>query len=186
MSHRDTKIAIFADYHETKAAVRKLAAANFDVTNLSVVGKRCPSEEKIGGFYDLGGRVTFWGARGAFWGDLWGVFAGGVSLTIPMVGPVMVLGYLAAALVAAVEDALPAGGLGALGAALYSVGTPKDCLSQYEQAVKCDGFLVMARGSDDELASAKRMLETIHPLLLDRYQGVKPRKPAGHAAAMPA
>ncbi len=185
MPHRDAEIAIFADYHETGAAVRRLAAGGLAMTNLSVVGKRYHSEEKIIGFYDAGGRITFWGARGAFWGDLWGLFAGGVSLTIPVTGPVMVLGYLAAVIVSALEGAIPVSGLAALGAALYRVGTPKDYLLQYEQAVKCDGFLVMARGSDDELARAKRILETIHPLLLDRYEGVKPRRPADRAAPAP-
>lgn len=67
-------------------------------------------------------------------------------MAIPVVGHVIVLGYLAAVAVCAVESAVLVGGLSALGAALYSIGVPKDSVIQYEAAVKADGFLVLAHG----------------------------------------
>jgi hypothetical protein len=48
-------------------------------------------------------------------GALWSLFFGSVFLTIPVVGPVMVLGHSAAMVVATVEGAIPIGGLSALG-----------------------------------------------------------------------
>jgi uncharacterized membrane protein len=63
--------------------------------NLSIVGKGYHTEEKVVGFYTAGDRVKFWGKRGAFWGGLWGLFFGGLFLSIPVVGDVVVLGYLA-------------------------------------------------------------------------------------------
>jgi hypothetical protein len=183
MPRQGAVIAIFADHHEADAAVKKLANGGFALTNLSIVGKGYHTKEKVVGFYNTGGRIKFWGMRGAFWGGLWGLFVGGVSLTLPVIGPVLVLGYLAAVIVAAVDGALLVGGLSCLGAALYSLGTPRDSVLQYELAVKADGFLVMARGTDAELARAETILETIHPVLIDRHEGVKAPKPIEHAAS---
>ena len=50
-----------------------------------------------------------------------------------------------------IENAIVVGGLSALGAALYSLGIPKDSVLAYETAIKADDFLVMARGSADEM-----------------------------------
>ena len=48
--------------------------------NLSVVGKRYHTGDKVVGFCDLGDRVWFWGTRGAFWG-LRSLFPGGLFMT---------------------------------------------------------------------------------------------------------
>jgi hypothetical protein len=42
-------------------------------------------------------------------------------MSIPVVGHVVVLGYLAATVISAIETAVMVGGLSALGAALYSI-----------------------------------------------------------------
>jgi hypothetical protein len=60
---------------------------------------------------------------------------------------VIVLGYLAATVISAVEGAVVVGGMSAVGAALYSIGVPKDSVIQYEADVKTDKFLVMAHGT---------------------------------------
>lgn len=74
----DAVVAVFPDHPEADAAVKKLAAAGFDVKQLSVVGKGYHTEEKVVGFYNIGDRVKFWGTRGAFWGGMWGLFFGGL------------------------------------------------------------------------------------------------------------
>ena len=71
---------------------------------------------------------------------------------------------------AGVENAIVVGGLSALGAALYSVGIPKDSVLAYETAVKADDFLVMARGSTEEMARAKTILAATDPSRLDMHE----------------
>src|SRR5579862_5937508 len=134
MLQNESVIAVFSDHQEADAAVKKLAHGGVAIENLSVIGKGYHSEEKVVGFYNAGDRIKFWGKRGAFWGGLWGWLLGGVFLTIPVVGHVMVLGYLAAAVISAVQSAVVVGGLSALGAALYSIGIPKDSVVNYEAA----------------------------------------------------
>ena len=174
MQNSDTIVAVFDDHIAADAAVKKLAAAHFEMKNLSVVGKGYHTEEKVIGFYNLGDRVKFWGTRGAIWGGLWGLFLGGLFMTVPVVGHVIVLGYLAAVAVTAVESAIMAGGLTALGAALYSIGIPKDSVLQYEAAIKADDFLVMAHGSAEEISRAKTILGTANPCHIGVHEGKTP------------
>jgi hypothetical protein len=97
-------------------------------------------------------------------------------MTIPFVGHVVILGYLATVMLAGIENAIVVGGLSALGAALYSLGIPKDSVLAYETAIKADDFLVMARGSAEEMARAKTILATTNPSRLDVHEGLDAAK----------
>jgi hypothetical protein len=171
MPNSDTAIAVFDDHTAAEVAVKKLTEAGFDMKKLSIVGKGFHTEEKVTGFYNTGDRMTFWGTRGAFWGSLWGLLFGGVVLTLPLTGPVIVVGYLTASLIAMVEGAVIMGGLSALGGALASIGIPKDSVIKYEAAIKADGFLVMAHGSADEVARAKAIMATANASQTDVHAG---------------
>jgi hypothetical protein len=178
----DSVVAVFGDHVSAEAAIKKLAASGFELKNLSVVGKGYHTDEKVIGFYNAGDRIEFWGKRGAFWGGFWGLFFGGLFMTIPVVGHVVVLGYLAAMVVSGIENAVVFGGLSALGAALYSAGIPKDSVIAYETAVKADDFVVMARGSAEEMARAKAILSAADPKRLDMHADVKEAKTGDQAA----
>ena len=105
MEKTDTVIAVFADHNAAETAVKKLTAAGFEMKNLSIVGKGYHTDEKVVGFYNAGDRIKFWGTRGALWGGLWGMFFGGLFLSIPVVGHVVVLGYLASMAIYGIENA---------------------------------------------------------------------------------
>jgi len=170
MKTSDIAIAVFGDHQSADAAITALGEAGFEMKNLSVVGQGYHTEEKVVGFYNIGDRVTFWGSRGAFWGGLWGLFVGGVFVTTPIVGPLVVLGSLAATIVMGLESAAVVGGLGVLGAALFSVGTPKDSIIRYEEAIKADKFLVMAHGSAEEITRAKTILAKAQALSVTSHK----------------
>jgi uncharacterized membrane protein len=178
MLKSETLVAVFAEHPSAETAVKKLAAGGFDIKDLSLVGKGYHTDEKVVGFYNIGDRVKFWGSRGAFWGGFWGLFFGGLFLTVPLFGHVVVLGYIANVLISCVESAALVGGLSAIGAALYSIGIPKDSILQYETDVKADRFLVMAHGTPEEILRAKDILRSINPERLDVHPLVEPAKPA--------
>ena len=111
-----------------------------------------------------------------------------MMLTMPVIGPVVVLGHLAAMVLAAVQGAVVVGGLGALGAALYSIGLPKDSVIQYEAALKSNGFLIVAHGPAEEMARATEILKAANPSSFDLHEDVKDqaapaRAHSGHHAA---
>ena len=80
-------------------------------------------------------------------------------------------------------DALVVGGVAALAAALYSIGVPKDSVIQYESALKADSFLVMARGTKEEIARAKTILGATNPSQLDIHRDADVVAPTVPAAA---
>jgi hypothetical protein len=172
VEQHDAVIAVFKHHQDAEDAVRKIADSGFDMKHLSIVGQGFHSEEKVVGFYNIGDRIKFWGKHGALWGGIWSLFVGGIFLTIPVIGPVMVVGHLAAMVLAAVEGAVLIGGLSALGAALFSIGIPKDSVIQYEEAVKTDGFLVVGHGAVDEIARVKAILESSNPTRIDLHENV--------------
>jgi len=178
MERNDSVIAVFAEHSAAETAIKKLIAAGFEMKNLSVVGKGYHTDEKVVGFYNSGDRIKFWGTRGAFWGGFWGLFLGGLFISVPAVGQVVVLGYLASIAIAAIENAVLVGGVSALAAALYSIGVPKDSVIQYETALKADSFLVMAHGTAEEVARAKAILGTVKPSRIDVHTGVAAAEPA--------
>jgi hypothetical protein len=62
-------------------------------------------------------------------------------------------------IVAGIEGAVVVGGVGALGAGLFSIGIPKDSVIKYETAVKTDKFLLVVHGTKDAVARAKDIIE---------------------------
>jgi hypothetical protein len=182
MTELNAVIAVFDDHHAAEVAVKKLADAGIDIKRLSVVGKGFHTDEHVVGFYNAGDRIKFWGKRGAFWGGLWGWLFGGIFMFIPVVGHVVMIGYFAVAALAAIEGAVVVGGASALGAALYSIGIPKDSAIAYESAVKADGFLVMAHGSAEEVDRARKALEPLRPSRIDVHEGSAAVKSAEHVA----
>ncbi len=160
MNDKNSCVGIFNTHEEAEQAIKDLGKAGFDMKKLSIVGKGYHSEEDAIGYYNTGDRVKFWGKQGAFWGGLWGILLGSAFFWVPGVGPLAVGGPLVAAIVGGLEGAALTGGLTALGAALYSIGIPKDSIVKYETALKADKFLVIVHGTKDEVARAADILGT--------------------------
>jgi hypothetical protein len=144
--------------------VKELQRSGIDMKKLSIVGKDYHTEEQVVGYYNTGDRMKYWGKLGAFWGGLWGMLFGAAFFAIPGLGPVLVAGPLVAWIVGALEGAVVVGGMGALGAGLYSIGIPKDSVVKYETAIKSDKFIVLAHGTADEVARAKDIMQATHPV----------------------
>ena len=155
----DAAVAVFSNHAAAEKAVKELDRDGFDLKKLSIVGKDFQTEEQVVGFYNTGDRVKYWGKLGAFWGGLWGLLFGAAFFWIPGIGLVAFGGPIVAMIVGALENAIVVGGLSALGAALYSVGIPKDSVLDYEEQVKAGKFLLVLHGTTVEVTRAKELLE---------------------------
>jgi hypothetical protein len=171
MDKKNSVVAIFGSHTEAEAAVKEIQKSGFELKQLSIVGKDYHTEEHVVGYYNTGDRVRYWGKLGAFWGGLWGFLFGSAFFWIPGIGPLVVAGPLVSWIVGALEGATIYGGLNALGAALYSIGIPKDSILNYETALKADKFLVIAHGTAAEVQSAKSVLEQTRPSALAEHHG---------------
>ena len=170
MSEENVVVAVFSSHDQADSAVRALGHADFPLEQLTIVGKGYHSDEKVIGFYNAGDRIILWGKNGAFWGGLWGLFVGGLFMTIPVIGPVVVLGHLGAMLLGAAGGAVLVGGVSALAGALVGIGIPEDSVVRYEEAVKADKFLVLAHGSPEQVERAKSVLQSVSPTELDTHE----------------
>ncbi len=170
MTMNDVTIGIFSDQISAEEAIKKLVSGGFGIKEISIAGKGFRGEEKVVGFHNVGERIVFWGNRGAFWSGLWSLFSGGVFLTLPVIGHVVFLGYLASAVVAAVDGSKFYGISSPFGAALFSFGVNRNCVVEYEAVLKSDGFLVFAHGSKVELDKAEAILARLNPLQLETHE----------------
>lgn len=89
-----------------------------------------------------------------------GVLFGSAMMFIPVVGHVIVLGPLAAALFGGLQGAVLVGGISALAGGLIAVGIPKDSVLRYETALKADKFMLVVHGDAQEIRRAHELLKT--------------------------
>jgi len=157
-------VAIYGTHSQAEEAVKELQKSGFDMKKMSIVGKDYHTDEQVVGYYNAGDRMKYWGKQGAFWGGLWGWLFGAAFFAIPGIGPVLVAGPLVAWIVGALEGAVVVGGLSAIGAGLYSIGIPKNSVVEYEAALKSDKYILLAHGTANEVAKAKDILQTTHPV----------------------
>ncbi|MGA9810758.1 MAG: general stress protein, partial [Candidatus Sulfotelmatobacter sp.] len=162
-------VAVYRTHTEADQAVKELQRGGVDMHKLSIVGKGYHTDEQVVGYYNTGDRMKYWGKVGAFWGGFWGLLFGSALFVIPGLGPILAAGPVVAWIVAGLESAVAVGGLGVLGAGLYSIGIPKDSIVKYETALKTDQFVLIAHGTAAEVARAKDIIETTHPAQLDLH-----------------
>ena len=104
---------------------------------------------------------------GAWVGGIFGLLAGAAFLWVPGVGPLIVAGSLASALLGGLEGAVAgAATTGVLGW-LFSLGIGKEHILKYEESVKAGKYLVIAHGSADDVTKAKQILAGTNPAELN-------------------
>ena len=156
--HEHSVVAVFNAHIEAEEAVKNLQKAGFDMKKLSIIGKDYHAEEHIVGYYNTGDRIGYWGKLGAFWGGFWGLLFGSAFFMVPGIGPIVVGGPLVGWIIGALEGAVVVGGISAVGAALYSIGIPKDSILKYETSLKSNKFLVIVHGTTGEIGQARDIL----------------------------
>lgn len=158
MNHNHVMSALYDTHAQAEHAVEALQANGYDMKQLSIVGQESHTEEKVLGYYNTGDRMLKWGGNGAFWGSMWGMLMGSAFILIPGVGPLLLAGPLVGMLIGALEGAVLVGGVSALGAALASIGIPENSVLDYETEIKSGKFLLVAHGTNTEVARAREIL----------------------------
>lgn len=161
MNTDNTVVAVFDTHIQAEQAVKDLQSSGFDMQRLSIIGKGYHTEEKPLGFYTTGDRVKTWGGMGAFWGGLWGMLIGAAFFWLPGIGPIAAAGPFVHTLVTALEGAAVVGGFSALGAALVSLGVPKEAVLKYERELRADKYLVIANGDTAAVQQAREIMARV-------------------------
>jgi hypothetical protein len=173
-----TVVAVFESLDEATEAIKRLGDEGFPVDRISIVGQGLESEVRVHGFVTTGD-VAKSGARfGAVFGGLFGLLAGAAFLAIPGVGPLIILGPLAGAVVGAAEGAAATGIVGAV----LGYFLEKDRIPKYSQHLKAGRYLVLVHGSQEEAARAQEILRSAGSSEVSQHD----RADSAAAAANPA
>jgi len=167
-------VAIYPSHVGAEDAIKELQQSGFDMKKLSIVGRDYHTDENVVGYYNTGDRMKVWGKTGAFWGGLWGLLFGSAFFWIPGLGPLFAAGPVVSWIIGALEVAVVAGGLSVIGAALVSLGIPKDSIVQYETAIKVGKYALIVHGTMDETTRAKEILSRTNPETLDHHSVIEP------------
>ncbi len=160
MTKTDIAVAVYNFHTQAEDAVKALQRAGFDMKKISIIGKDYETDEHVVGFLNAGDRAKVLGKWGAFWGGLMGMLFGSALMFVPVVGHVIVLGPLAAALFGGLQGAVIVGGISALAGALIGIGIPKDSVLRYETALKANKFLLVVHGDAQAIKRAHELLKT--------------------------
>jgi hypothetical protein len=155
-------VAVYQTQTEAETGVRSLQESGFDLNALSVVGREHESGEHVIGCYSTGGRMKYWGARGAFWNDIWKYLTDAATFVVPGIGRILVAGPLTGWMVDALNNA-EVEDLSALGAGLYEISVPKPSIRRYESAIRMHKLLLIAHGPAHEVLKAKELLRGSRP-----------------------
>lgn len=151
-------VALYDTHEQAEHAIKELQQASVDIKSLSIAARDTHTDEHVVGYYNAGDRMKYWGKMGAFWGGFWGLLFGSAAFAIPGLGPVLVAGPLVAWIIGGLEGAVVVGGVSAVGAALVSIGIPKDSVLKYEVALKADKYLLIVHGTQAEVARARDVI----------------------------
>ena len=169
----DIAVAVYELHTQAEGAVKSLQRAGFDMKKISIIGRDYQTEEHVVGYLNAGDRARIYGKTGAFWGGLMGVLFGSAMMFIPVVGHVIVLGPLAAALFGGLQGAALVGGISALAGALMAVGIPRDSVLRYETALKAGKFMLVVHGDAREIRRAHELLQASGLSSFDHHRNLE-------------
>jgi hypothetical protein len=181
MIKTDIAVAVYDRHTQAETAVKALQRAGFDMRKISIIGRDYHTDQHVVGFLNAGDRAKVFGRFGAFWGGLMGVLFGSAMMFVPVVGHVIVLGPLAAALFGGLQGAVLVGGASALVGALMAVGIPKDSVLRYETALKADKFMLVVHGDAQEINRAHELLTTSGLFSFDHHRVLEEARLPAHS-----
>jgi hypothetical protein len=159
VSDKDAVVAILESHRRADDTICQIQKCGFDMTQLSIIGMDHHPDENEMGWYSTGERMKHRGKPGVLWGGFWGMLFGSAFICLPGIGLAFVAGPIAVWIVSALESAAVLGGRGALGAALLSVGVPKNNIPQFVTEVINGKLLLVAQGTSKEVQRAKDVLD---------------------------
>jgi hypothetical protein len=158
MSQDSSVIGVYKNIDQADEAVQKLSQGGFPIQHVSVITQNLGSERKVHGFVTSCDVAKSSARTGAWVGGIFGALVGAAFIWVPGVGPMIVAGSLAAALLGGVEGAVAgAAGAGVLGW-LASLGIAKQHIVKYEETLRAGKVLVIAHGTPDEIKKAQTLL----------------------------
>ena len=158
-------VGVFSSRQETEQALNHLNRSGFPMDKVSVIARDADRQDDIAGV-DVSDRVGNKADEGAASGALTGGTLGGVTgllvgvgaLAIPGLGPVLLAGEVATAIATTLAGTAIGAAAGGLLGALIGLGIPEERAKVYSDRVSKGDYLVIIKGSDNDIATAETTL----------------------------
>jgi len=157
MKDKDITIGVFANHEEAIKAIKALQSEDFDIENISLVGKGTIVEDHVHA-YTGEDAIKASASTGAVLGSTLGLMTGLGVLAIPGLGALFLAGAVTGA-VAGFSIGTATGGLVGIFAAM---GVGKEGALRYEKHLKEGKYLVALHGTKAEAEKAKGLIAK-HP-----------------------
>jgi outer membrane lipoprotein SlyB len=147
-------IGVYESLQDAQRAVEWLLREGVPVEDVSIVAN-LENEATVHGFVSAGEAAKEGAGRGAVVGGLFGLLAGTAFFFVPGVGPLVVVGPLASALIGAGEGALTGGIFGAILGKIME----KQRIPRYEEHVRNGNYLVVVRSDPETLERIREAVQ---------------------------
>lgn len=162
-SHRRA-IGTFSSRQDAEYALAQLRDSGFPMEQVSVVARNthtdaiagAPVSDHIGN--QAGEGATAGAVTGGAVGGLTGLLVGLGAVTIPGLGPILVGGAAATALVATLSGGAMGAAAGGLIGALLGIGIPEDRARIYSDRITQGDYLILVEGSQTDISQAESIL----------------------------
>ncbi|MEG3439946.1 general stress protein [Pannus brasiliensis CCIBt3594] len=162
-------VGTFSSRADAESAIHALRSAGFPLERVSVIARDANRSGNIAGV-DARESVENRAGEGAATGAVAGGALGGITgllvglgaLAIPGIGPVVVAGAEATVLATTLAGGAIGAAAGGLVGSLIGLGIPEDRARFYSDRVAAGDYLVMVRGTEEEIRRAEAILNRGH------------------------
>ncbi|GAB4243124.1 MAG: hypothetical protein Kow0049_32600 [Stanieria sp.] len=176
---RKRGVGLFSDRRQVELAVSKLKNSGFPMEQVAIVVRNAQGEQEIHGIdvQDYRGNHTQEGAvtgilTGGVIGSITGLLIGLGVLAIPGIGPILLAGTEATALITALAGGTIGGVTGGLVGALIGLGIPETRVKIYRDGILKGDYLIIIDGTESQLIEAQHILEHYDIDEWSIYEGV--------------
>ncbi|MBY0525648.1 MAG: permease [Gemmataceae bacterium] len=152
-------VAVYPTMAKAEAAVEALSAGGFPIDKVSIIAQNLQSEKVVHGFVTAKDTSKAGAQAGAWLGGIFGLLAGAAFVWVPGIGPLIVAGPLAAALLGGLEGALGGAALGGVLGGIAGIGISQEHILKYEERVRGGKYLLVAHGEPADVAKAHGILK---------------------------
>ncbi|MGQ4650497.1 general stress protein [Lyngbya aestuarii] len=165
LNQEQRAVGVFSTYQETEAALEQLKTSGFSLNKVSLIVRDADQHEDITGVKTKE-RISDHAEQGAATGALAGGALGGLtgllvglsSLAIPGIGSIIFAGAEAATITSIITGGAVGAVAGGLVGALVGLGIPEDRAKVYSDRVSAGDYLVIVKGSQEEISRAESIL----------------------------
>lgn len=157
-------VGVFANHFDTENALLEIKNGGFPMDQISVVGRNADTEDKVAGVEvqsSIGNKADEGAVTGAVAGGTIGGIAGLLvglgTLAIPGVGPILLAGTAATALVSTLAGTAIGAGSASLLGALIGLGIPDNDAETYSDLIQQGYYLVVVDGTESQIRSVQEV-----------------------------